>query len=417
MKILLCSIGSRGDIQPFLVLGDYLSKQGHEVRVASANIYEDMAKEYAVDYFAFDGDYGSIVNDEDIKKMVGKNPLTMRKNLVEKVYPIIENSIQKFYDLSGWADVIIYHPKSLVDCFGKNIQHKLIKAYVIPAFTPTKSFRNPLLQFLSLPKFLNKFTYKLVIAMMGTVKTPINNFRNKNQIAKAPLYLDTPILYGISTKILDRPADYPKDHLFTGFWLKETKGQTLDSKILDFIAGDKKVLLITFGSMPYKSNTPIQEFIDAILSTYDIKILIVKAWGLVNSKIENNERVLAIDRAPFDLLFPKVDCVVHHGGAGTTATAFLAGIPQFICPVLHPFGDQYFWGKLIEEKKAGAPPVPLKKLKTKKLVQSIEVLLSQDAIKNAKLLAEAIRKEDGLLAANNFINDHFEDLSRQKSTN
>ena len=46
MKILLCSIGSRGDIQPFLVLGDYLSKNGHEVKVTSAKMYEAFAKNY-----------------------------------------------------------------------------------------------------------------------------------------------------------------------------------------------------------------------------------------------------------------------------------------------------------------------------------------------------------------------------------
>lgn len=403
MKILLCSIGSRGDIQPFLVLGDYLSKQGHDVRVASANMYEQMARSYAVEYHSFEGDYESIINDEAMKKLVGKNPMSMRKNLAEKVYPIIQNSIQKFYELSGWADLIIYHPKSLVDTFGKDIQHKLMKAYVIPAFTPTNSFRNPILQFLRLPKFLNKFTYRLVIALMGTVKTPINNFRKKNQIPDEPLFLDTPIIYGISPNVLERPDDYPDDHLYTGFWLKETQDQTLDTKILDFVSDDKDVLLITFGSMPYKSKLSIQDYISAIQQKHDIKILIVRAWGLKDAVIEENENVLAIDRAPFDLLFPKVDYVIHHGGAGTTATAIAAGIPQFICPILHPFGDQFFWGKLIEEKKVGVAPVPLKKLNVRKLKASVDKLLSPKLKQNARQLAELVCKEDGLEEARRFI--------------
>jgi len=403
MKILLCSIGSRGDIQQFLVLGDYLSQHGHEVRVASANMYEQMAGDYDVEYHAFEGDYESIINDEAMKKLVGKNPMTLRKNLAEKVYPIIQNSIQKFYELSAWADLIIYHPKSLVDTFGKGIEHKLIKAYVIPAFTPTKVFRNPILQFLSLPKFLNKFTYKLVIALMGTVKLPINNFRKQNQIPDNPIFLDTPILYGISPNILERPDDYPGDHLFTGFWLKETQDQTLDVKILDFVSNDKDVLLITFGSMPYKSNTSIQHYINAIQEQHDIKILIVKAWGLRDAALEENENVLAIDRAPFDLLFPRVDYVIHHGGAGTTATAIKAGIPQFICPILHPFGDQFFWGKLIEKKKVGVAPIPLKKLNIKNLVSSVDKLLSPTLKQNARQLAKVISKEDGLKEALNFI--------------
>lgn len=411
MKILLCSIGSRGDIQPFLVLGDYLSKHGHEVRVASANMYKEMAKNYEVEYHAFEGDYASIIDDDEMKKMVGKNPMTMRKNLAEKVYPIIQNSIQKFYDLSGWADTIIYHPKTLVDCFGKDIQHKLIKAYVIPAFTSTKAFRNPILQFLALPKFLNKFSYKLVIALMGTVKTPINNFRKENNIEKSPLFLNTPILYGISPKVLERPDDYPKDNLFTGFWLKETQDQKLDDKIQDFVSDEKEVLIITFGSMPYKSNTPIQEFIDAIRKELDVKILIVKAWGLKDAKINEGTNVLAIDRAPFDLLFPRVDYVMHHGGAGTTATAIKAGIPQFICPVLHPFGDQFFWGKVLEEKNVASKPIPLKKLTTQNIISSIKQLVNPKLKENAKMLAEQVRMEDGLYQVLEFIEKHQATLS------
>ncbi len=406
MKILLCSIGSRGDIQPILILGDYFSKHGHDVRVASANIYTEMAQNYAVDYHAFEGDYGSIVDDDEMKKMVGKNPMTMRKNLAEKVYPIIQNSIQKFYELSSWADVIIYHPKTLVDCFGKDIQHKLIKAYVVPAFTPTKAFRNPIIQFLALPKFLNKFSYRLVMAMMGTVKTPINNFRKENKIEKGPLFLKTPILYGISNKILKKPDDYPTDHLYTGFWQKKTENQKLEDKIIEFVSGEKEVLLITFGSMPYKSSTAIQDHIDAIRKQHDVKILVVKAWGLKDAIINQNEDTLAIDRAPFDLLFPKVDYVMHHGGAGTSAIAIKAGLPQFICPVLHPFGDQYFWGKILEDKKVAVAPIPLKKLNTKNLASSISNLISTELKENAKLLAAEVSTEDGLAEALAFVEKH-----------
>ena len=61
MKMLFCSIGSRGDIQPFLVLGDYLSQNGHEVRMVSAKMYESFAKNYQVDYRSFVGDYQSLL--------------------------------------------------------------------------------------------------------------------------------------------------------------------------------------------------------------------------------------------------------------------------------------------------------------------------------------------------------------------
>ncbi len=402
MKILICSIGSRGDIQPFLVLGEYLSQHGHEVHFASANIYREMAIPYHLTYHSFDGDYASIVSDEKMKELVGKNPFTVRKNLKEKVYPIIQNSIQKFYDLSDWADVIIYHPKSLVDCFGSEIQHKLIKAYVIPAFTSTMEFKNPILEFLPLPKFLNKFSYTLVKTLMNTVKTPIKNFRKLNGLPKKPLYLETPIIYGISPSLLPRPKDYPVDHKFLGFWLKKSKGK-LNDRIINFLSKNRESLIITFGSMPYKSKININTFIKEILNHFNLDILVVRAWGLKHAEIEENENVLAIDQAPFDLLFPRANYVMHHGGAGTTATAIRAGIPQFICPILHPFGDQLFWGKLIEKNRIGVKPIPLSKLNSKKLINAINILRKKELKVNCSNLSIKVKQEDGLSNALRFI--------------
>ena len=410
MKILLCSIGSRGDIQPFLVLGDYFSKNGHEVKVVSAKMYESLAKNYQVDYISFEGDYQSIMDDEQMKKAVGKNPLTIRKNLNEKVYPIIESSLQTFYQLSDWADIIVYHPKTMIDSIGFDFKEKLIKAYVIPAFTPTSAFANPLLEFLPFPKFLNRITYSAIKAMMNTVKTPVNNFRQKNNLPSTPFFLDTPIIYGISSSILNRPDDYPNHHHFTGFWLTQNKNEELSKEVVNFMSDNKEVLLITFGSMPYKSAIDINDFIKAIRNQFDLKILIVKAWGLKDFLIEENNEVMAIDKAPFNLLFPLANYVIHHGGAGTTATALLAGIPQMICPILHPFGDQFFWGKQIEKKGLGVCPIPLKNLTIKKLTNSVSLLINGDFKNNAKIVRKQIKSENGLDTALKIIESHFNNL-------
>lgn len=397
MKILLCSIGSRGDIQPFLIVGNYLSRQGHEVRVSSAAMYASLAQNYAVDYYPFEGDYAAIVDDEEMKKAVGSNPFRMKKNLNEKVYPILQNSLQTFYEQAQWADIVLYHPKTLIDSFGQSIEARLIKMYVVPAFTPTHAFVNPIISFLPLPKCLYRWSYKFVIAMMNTVKTPIQNFRAKNKLPDSPLFLETPTVYGISPSLLAEPKDYPANHHFTGFWLPSNDGAKLPKEVMDFVSDDKKVLLITFGSMPYKSNIPIQDYLEALQKKFPtLKILVVRAWGLQDATIVHNQQILAIDKAPFVTLFPKVDYIIHHGGAGTTATALQAGIPQFICPVLHPFGDQYFWGKQLVKKQLGVAPIPLKKLTVKKLLKAVAQLQKPILTQNARAFVTQIQQEDGL---------------------
>ncbi|MEM8527506.1 MAG: glycosyltransferase [Bacteroidota bacterium] len=407
MKIAICTIGSRGDVQPFLVLGEYLNQNGHEVTVSSASMYETLASNYEVTYESFAGDYASIVDDEALKKEVGRNPFKVGKALKSKVYPILESSLETFCELATWADIVLYHPKTMLDGICESMQEKLMKAYVVPAFTPTRAFTNPILSFLPVPKFLNKLSFSFAGLVMNSFNALVKNFRKKHNIQQKKSLLNTPIIYGISPSLLERPKDYPKDAFFTGFWMKENLLGTLSEEVKSFIADDKRVLLLTFGSMPYKSDVDIKEFLNAITSNFDLKVLLVRGWGLKDANIPETDNILAVNSAPFDSLFPKVDFAIHHGGAGTTAIALKSGLPQMICPVLHPFGDQYFWGKQIEERGVGVAPVPLKQLSTKQLINSVEQLLVKDLTANANLLKREINEENGLSEAKKVIEEYY----------
>ena len=62
---------------------------------------------------------------------------------------------------------------------------------------------------------------------------------------------------------------------------------------------------------------------------------------------------------------PKVDAVVHHGGAGTTAAGLRFGKPTMIVPF---FGDQPFWSAMVAKAGAGAKQsLPLRKLNKRTL--------------------------------------------------
>ncbi len=408
MKIALCSIGSRGDIQPFLVLGEYLSKNGHEVIVSSATMYQPLAEKYEVSYKSFEGNYASIMDDEALKKAVGRNPFTIGKQLKEKVYPIIESSLHTFYELIQWCDVVIYHPKTLMDSIGYQWPEKLIKGYVVPAFTTTSQFSNPLVSGLPIPKFLNKLSYKFINAMIGTVKKPVNDFKDKRNLVKSPTILDTPILYGVSPSLVNLPSDYPSHHYFTGLWIRETVEQKISERVSEFMSDQRPVLIVTFGSMPYKSSTDINVFIAALQKDHAIKILVVKAWGLKETTIKESETVMAIDFAPFDALFPLADYIIHHGGAGTTATAMKSGLPQLICPVLHPVGDQYFWGNQLNKIGVGPKPIPLKKLTPKHLVAAFSKLSDPKMKLKAMDLKAKLAKENGLETAKEVVEQYYD---------
>jgi UDP:flavonoid glycosyltransferase YjiC (YdhE family) len=127
-------------------------------------------------------------------------------------------------------------------------------------------------------------------------------------------------------------------------------------------------------------------------------------WGsLGNGNLPDD--VFKIDSVPFDWLFPKMSMVVHHGGAGTTATGLRAGVPSVIVPF---FADQHFWAWRVRELGVGPKAISRKKLSAERLATAINEVLGDKKMKTrAAALGRAIRSEDGVGQAVRDIHDHF----------
>ncbi|HET8989262.1 MAG TPA: nucleotide disphospho-sugar-binding domain-containing protein [Humibacillus sp.] len=102
--------------------------------------------------------------------------------------------------------------------------------------------------------------------------------------------------------------------------------------------------------------------------------------------------VIGIGSAPHEVLFPRCAAIVHHGGAGTTAAAVRAGVPQVVVP--HA-ADQPYWGRRMADLGVAADPIARKDLTPERLERALEVALSPDARDAAYRLGERVRSEDG----------------------
>lgn len=98
------------------------------------------------------------------------------------------------------------------------------------------------------------------------------------------------------------------------------------------------------------------------------------------------------DYSPHDWLFQRVSCVVHHGGAGTTAAGIALGKPTVVVPF---FGDQPFWGQMIARAGAGPKPIPFKLMTPESLAASIKFALKDEVQVAVEKMAANIATEDG----------------------
>jgi UDP:flavonoid glycosyltransferase YjiC (YdhE family) len=123
------------------------------------------------------------------------------------------------------------------------------------------------------------------------------------------------------------------------------------------------------------------------------RALVSKGWGgFGGDSLTVPEDVFMLGNVPHDWLFKRVSCVVHHGGAGTTAAGIATGRPTVIVPF---FGDQPFWGAMVAKAGAGPLPIPNKQLTAANLAEAIIQALSPTTLERAQELGARIESEKG----------------------
>ncbi|CAL5384419.1 unnamed protein product [Camellia sinensis] len=136
--------------------------------------------------------------------------------------------------------------------------------------------------------------------------------------------------------------------------------------------------------------------------------IIDQGWGGLGT--QNNlvpgipDSVFCLVDCPHDWLFPQCLAVVHHGGAGTTATGLRAGCPTTIVPF---FGDQFFWGDRLYQKGLGPTPIPISQLSVGALSDAIRFMLKPEVKSRAMEVAKLIENEDGVVAAVDAFHRHL----------
>lgn len=204
--------------------------------------------------------------------------------------------------------------------------------------------------------------------------------------------MKVPYSYLWSQTLIPKPSDWAEHLSVTGFsFLKLGSSYTPPEDLTAFLESGPPPVYIGFGSIVVDDPAKLTRLIFDAVGLAGVRAIVSKGWGGVGAG-EVPDSVYLIGNCPHDWLFQRVSCVVHHGGAGTTAAGIALGKPTVVVPF---FGDQPFWGQMIARAGAGPKPVPYKQMTAESLAKSIEFALKEEVQIAVKKMAEQIAEEDG----------------------
>ncbi|KAM0718058.1 hypothetical protein Q7P37_006390 [Cladosporium fusiforme] len=430
LNIVIQVVGSRGDVQPFIALGRVLKNtHGHRVRLATHPDFRDFVHENGLEFFSIGGNpsllmafmvknpglvpsFSSVLGGDigQQRKLVGQYIQGCWRSCFEAGDGM--GSEDSFDDdgLAGAerpfvADCIIANPPSFahIHCAEK-LGVPLHIMFTMP-YSATQAFPHPLANIQASnadSQLSNYISYSLVELLswqgLGDV---INRFRAKClaldpvSVMRGPGMLHRLKIahtYCWSPALIPKPKDWGPHISVAGFYLLDLGTEyTPPPALQDFLDAGPAPLYVGFGSIVFEEPRRMTKLILEAVEKTGQRVLLSKGWGGIGGD-DVPDTVFMLGDVPHDWLFKHVSCVVHHGGAGTTAAGIAAGRPTCIIPF---FGDQPFWGSVVSHAGAGPDPIPFKHLTSNALADAISFCLQPETQNRAKDLGAMIAAERG----------------------
>lgn len=403
MRFLLTSIGSRGDIEPFLAIGEILKNKGHEVTCMFPEQYGVLAIDSGFQFISLGPEFIDMLHSPIGRKAMGGSSSALDKfRSYLQLAKVSKNVNKKMIRLqvehinSLKVDRIIHNPKVIYPTvWGLKNPGKHLVISPVPYLHYTKGHTH--LAFNSnWGTFLNKASYKL--AEFGLVQTIMASMKYLNiNVSRSEVKRElrqTRTIYTISPKLFPRPSDWSPHLSVLGYHERDkTVKWTASEELKIFLSQHKKILFFTFGSMTNpKPDEFTQTIIDVVTDLQIPTIINQGEGGLTKPENFNDPNILFVERVPYDYIFPKMYAVVHHGGSGTTHMALKHACANMVIPHII---DQFLWNKINAEKGAGPLGFKVNKLNYNNLIPLLHKLWHNKEYKlNAERTSKSMRSED-----------------------
>jgi rhamnosyltransferase subunit B len=343
MKVLLPTLGSAGDIHPFLAIGQAAQARGHEVEVMTSPVFADMVQHAGLKFHAVGTPehYADALKSPKLWHPIdgfGVLWRRMARYAIEPVYHRIANHA------ANGACVVLATPL----IFGARLANEKLRVPLVTAYTAAtmlRSCENPLtMAHWRVPRWIPKTVraaawtaldkWKLDPMVAGDLQ------RLRHQLGLPAInqsvfgqWVHSPQA-GVTlfpAWFAPAPGDWPRQVRQAGFPLYDgDAAQGLDADLSRFLdAGDPPVVFTPGSAMGHGH----EFFRAAVRSCMELGrrgVLLTMDASQIPGDLPPTVHYCAY--APFRLLLPCAAALVHHGGIGNSAQALRAALPQLLTP-------------------------------------------------------------------------------------
>jgi len=378
MKITLVACGSRGDVQPMLALALGLQGAGHEVLLTVPPEHATRVEPHGCPVRPLGAGF------EDNPVFAGASARAFGRFIKQE----LQDEIRELPEIARGTDLVL--ATGLV--FGvPSVAEHLGVPYRMVTFAPVAMLgtsRDPL--------WIRLAAWAARVATNAGFKRLLNGERARLGLAPVSDVLASwagERAIAASDPALTRlPAGAIPKTVQTAYMHLPSSGK-LGPELQAFLEAGPPPVYVGFGSMPIERAAAVGRMLGEVARRLQRRLVVLSSGATLDA-LAGDPLCLVIGDEPHDQLFPRVAAVVHHGGAGTVATAARAGVPQIVAPVL---ADQTHWRRQVTQLGLGPHVAGMKRLSARSLAGAISECLSNPAYaERARETASKLEGTDGV---------------------
>jgi len=407
-KIVLSTLGSHGDIHPFIALGKALQSLGYAPVLATTDLYRDMAEREGLAFFAVRPSQHDVLQSLGLTiEQLAQQTLSGDSYLIRLIQTALAASYRDLLPLVEDADLVLTHRIAYAakcaaeKCSVPHVDIALspmlcFSAHDPPLGGPAPFARNPsrvgrawnrglfsLIKTLARPYCREALKFRAEIGLPANGDVPFL----QDSVACAAFGLFSPLLAAAK-------PDFPAAAAIVGSTFHDG-GETapLDMELEEFFSSGESPLVMTLGSFAALDGSEIlRGGIEAARRLRRRVVVIAGREDAKNFVYQAGPDVLVRGYAPHSTVFSRAAVVMHHGGVGTASQALRSGRPQLIIPF---FADQPDNAGRIA-RLGCARVLPRRQFTARRAEAHLQALLERpDYAENAAKIADRIAREDG----------------------